>query len=469
MLGTSCVVVILLVVCPFFSKANDQTEDFYKRLVGIVNSSPSPKGTPFPDFIPSPKCLNDRIGIVGAGPAGIHMAYLLKKKGFNNVVVLEGSERIGGKSLSVKYRDVVHEMGTCYSQPDYKDNIVALAKEFVLWDPVDIPSGNIWLDENNNPILYKTYVIKEIMTMLHITDQAMATKALFSAILRYAKLHRKLFGKYEGEIMWKPAPATMNILRCTFYEFLQKYNLTALKPIFIASHTIQGYGHLDEISALYGLMWNTPNFLKGLTEKFLGIRGHGLNMIRGGFQNLWEVVKRWQNIRVIFNVKIRTVKRKKTFVYVQDQRGVWRQYDFLIWTPSLFSNSRVVDACRKEARIFSKLRPVWFTTTLFDSTYGKRGDSPIDYWISNIENKVDHAVWAQRDSYGTLEDLIGSEYQNGSLPGGPDGKFIRTGVLYQYGKTKPTIDELTQKAFRQLNDTGASNIRFLQGGWHIWW
>ena len=50
--------------------------------------------------IPGPKSYNSRIGIVGAGSAGIHMALLLKQKGFKNIEVLESSGRTGGKSYT---------------------------------------------------------------------------------------------------------------------------------------------------------------------------------------------------------------------------------------------------------------------------------------------------------------------------------------------------------------------------------
>ena len=43
-----------------------------------------------------------------------------------------------------------------------------------------------------------------------------------------------------------------------------------LFPIFEASTTVQGYGHLDEISAFYGLMWNTPNFMMGFIWRLHG-------------------------------------------------------------------------------------------------------------------------------------------------------------------------------------------------------
>ena len=44
----------------------------------------------------------------------------------------------------------------------------------------------------------------------------------------------------------------------------------ALIPIFEASTTVPGVGHIDEISALYGLMWNTPNFMMGIIGRLSG-------------------------------------------------------------------------------------------------------------------------------------------------------------------------------------------------------
>lgn len=436
-------------------------EKAYQQMVDIVDSFHEPKGIPFADHIPSPKCFNDRIAIVGAGPAGIHMAYLLKKKGFNSIVVLEKTNRVGGKSNTVKYRNVLHEMGTCYLQPDYEDNVIALAREFGLWKPVDIPPANVWLNHLQSPITYSSYVIREVMKISGAQDQRQVLAKLLSAMIRYSLIHRQLFGKYSGELMRKPAPSTMDTLRCTFYEFLVKHNLTVLKPIFIASHTVQGYGHLDEISALYGLMWNTPNYLKGLAGRLIG-KDHGLNMIRGGFQGLWETVKIWEDIKVWFNVNIEQLYRRNNNILIKDSLRGWLKFNFLIWTPSLYSNLHLIDPSTKEKEIFSKLNPVWFTTTLFDSTYGVRGSSPIDYWISNVEEKREHSVWAQRDSYGTLNGLQGPAYENGSLPGGPDGRFTRTGVAYQYGKRKPTSCAIKRNFYKHFRRTKASNICVLK-------
>ena len=45
-----------------------------------------------------------RIGIVGAGPAGLHMAFELKRLGFSDVQIIEKTNRYGGKSDGLQYR-----------------------------------------------------------------------------------------------------------------------------------------------------------------------------------------------------------------------------------------------------------------------------------------------------------------------------------------------------------------------------
>ena len=50
----------------------------------------SPKGQPFKK-IKGPESFHTKIAIVGGGPAGVHMAYELKQRGYTNVTILESS------------------------------------------------------------------------------------------------------------------------------------------------------------------------------------------------------------------------------------------------------------------------------------------------------------------------------------------------------------------------------------------
>lgn len=48
--------------------------------------------------------INQRIAVVGAGPAGLHIARELQKRGFTNITILEMTDRVGGKSYT-RYLD----------------------------------------------------------------------------------------------------------------------------------------------------------------------------------------------------------------------------------------------------------------------------------------------------------------------------------------------------------------------------
>src|SRR5690349_15606211 len=72
-------------------------------------------------FCRYPKNKTDRIIILGAGPAGIHIARELKRLGYSNVKILEQNNRVGGKSKSVVVDNVPYEMGTCFLSTSYTE------------------------------------------------------------------------------------------------------------------------------------------------------------------------------------------------------------------------------------------------------------------------------------------------------------------------------------------------------------
>ncbi len=69
-----------------------------------------------------------RIGIIGAGAAGITVARALKQKGFRRVTVLERDSRVGGKCNTVVHEGRSYELGALALSPRYR-NVRALAKE----------------------------------------------------------------------------------------------------------------------------------------------------------------------------------------------------------------------------------------------------------------------------------------------------------------------------------------------------
>ena len=97
------------------------------------------------ESIKGPKSYHDKIAVVGAGPSGIHMAYLLKQKGFTNVEILEKSSRIGGKSRTLWHNGVPNEMGTAYIGSSYK-HLKDLVRKYLPNGTVEIPALSHWVE-----------------------------------------------------------------------------------------------------------------------------------------------------------------------------------------------------------------------------------------------------------------------------------------------------------------------------------
>ena len=69
--------------------------------------------------------------------------------------------------------------------------------------------------------------------------------------------------------MLRPSQNVLHRTRGTFLDFLKREDLEPMKMLFKTSTELQGYGYLDEVSALYGLLWNKPKFMYFFAMRFL--------------------------------------------------------------------------------------------------------------------------------------------------------------------------------------------------------
>ena len=94
----------------------------------------------------------DRIGVIGAGPAGVHMAYLLKQKGFSDVTIIERSNRIGGKANFLQVRGTKQQVSVALWSNDYNDTLVPLLKKFRFLDNFTslafVSEQTVWTEDN---------------------------------------------------------------------------------------------------------------------------------------------------------------------------------------------------------------------------------------------------------------------------------------------------------------------------------
>lgn len=415
----------------------------YNAQGGALSNFPKVKG---------PKSKHDRIAIIGAGPSGIHMAYKLKEAGYRNVTIFEKTNYIGGKSDTRYHRRVPHEMGTVYAQPDYTE-IYRLVKEFDAGNILPMPSPTVWVNKDQPTPISNLENNLQILATLRpdITDMQSAVLYIQQALGKYAAIHAQMFGSYEGELMPRPSNEILSQLNMTFLEFLRVHDIEVLKGLITSAMTAQGYGHIDEVSALYGLMWVTPRFLTAVATPPSPEVKSVVKILSKGFQFLWAEIARQTNLDIRLSNPVRKIihlPHSNKFLVKYWKCGRWYRelFDFVIVTPTMKYMSNIITFPPKAKEMFDKAFNYYYTTSLVDTDYGaKRGLTPQDYFTYNINSKEESAVWVHRDSYAALNYITDSNYTKGLFPDGPDGQFIQSSVYYQFSKQRPDWATLTRK------------------------
>ena len=181
--------------------------------------------------------------------------------------MFEKSIRVVGKCYDINYRWTPQAQGTIYLEANYfnEDNIVPVLREYGLDDLVPIPAPHIWATNSasdpGSKLTSAQFTLGSLSKMTNSTSPEVNLGFFLQTVIRYVKLHKEMFGLYEGDLMQRPTPEVMHRVRGTILDFLQRENLVGMIPILQTTHTLDGYGHLDEIGALYGLIWNNPRLV----------------------------------------------------------------------------------------------------------------------------------------------------------------------------------------------------------------
>ena len=78
-------------------------------------------------------------------------------------------------------------------------------------------------------------------------------------------------------------PAVMFRTRGIFLDFLRREKVVAPIEVFDLLHTKWGYSYLDKVSAVYRLMWNTPEAVL-----LVVLESNSVRMPDRGFHDLWQ-------------------------------------------------------------------------------------------------------------------------------------------------------------------------------------
>ena len=190
-------------------------------------------------------------------------------------------------------------------------------------------------------------------------------------------------------------------------------------------------------------------------------------MLKHGFQNLWEVIAKKNNLNITYNTTITKIKRESA----GDQQDVWinkinhhgdehwQRYDFLIWSPEIGTSLHLFEnRWGKEEDLLSRATVTYFTTSLFNSLNQSRGLSPIDYWIRHTKSKDENIVWAQRDTYAIMRHHYGLLYRGNMYKTGDDRKSMMTSISYQMGSKELSVKKLNKHLKNHFEKIGGTNI-----------
>ena len=366
-----------------------------------------------------------RIGIIGAGPAGIDMARRLDRAGFKNIKILEKNDRIGGKSFTLQVdvgsATVPHDMGTCYMHPKY-ENIRELLSEYYrdsngqassLRDTECRNDKFYFVEEpypqnTEDPFLVsdrRTWQLAAVAKIAYPSLSSFAGSFFYnlqllpgltvgSNIRKYSSMHRERFGKdftrYSFPVPESIPPQYRQELQLNAIEWLQLHKLDSLAPLLKFAMSAQGYGLLRTMSAYHMLVWVSADMLEGILDAvrsenpfmkwFYGIDDDvhpAKATLVHGFQDLWERIAQshgFLNGALELNTSVNKIIRADDKVLVSaestgDGEKINKHYEFdIIFIAAPIKpliQYNVLDANDKEFGLFDSQHPFILTTTLF--------------------------------------------------------------------------------------------------------
>jgi uncharacterized protein (TIGR03792 family) len=279
----------------------------------------------------------EKMCIIGGGSSGVHMGWLLKRRGFENTVLYEQNDRLGG-FVWTRPKDaqtnVTRELGAEFLSPDYVE-----VREFLKrYNQTDVPlsvkhmmhfhntsnlptptstKGTASLNVGNNsssnfrsrdiPELPSIYYNNWLKNYTGSNDPNINGKLVSDALNKYYAISAKIFGKYKGR--FPPRPKTKEqllMLNGTAIDFLKRNDIELLYPLMYQFFVLQGMGLLKEMSAYYMLKWCNPVSMQG---GGFGNKEYPLAMLKDGYGGIINNMAKEVNLNVKYGHKVKNILR----------------------------------------------------------------------------------------------------------------------------------------------------------------
>lgn len=337
---------------------------------------------------------NERICIVGGGPAGTSMAMYLEKAGYNNYVIYERSNRVGGKAFSPlmkvknkkgKWEDRTIEMGAVMGCDTYF--AVREAEKFGgATHRNGPPMGRRFMNTDGTPLKSsKLELLKKVIKMRKLS-RLLDTKYKGYDVNGHRGVSE---GRYEGPC---PSPKmklkhiegkneNLKDLALPFSEFLKLNHCEDAEMVWKGPFTSFGYGYFDEIPAAYVL-----KYLDAFTVKQFLSTGK-LWTWKDGTQSIWQGVNDHLKHPVVLNSEITGIERSDDKVTVTINGTKKETFDKLIICTPLELFLGYGDPTEQEKELFSKIVHKEYFTMAVRTEEEKSPDISY-YYFSNMTNET---------------------------------------------------------------------------------
>lgn len=317
--------------------------------------------------------LNDRVCIIGGGPAGISAAMYLQKKGYENYEIYEKLNKVGGKSYSPKIEvngeERSYETGAIMGAITY--HAVHEVEEFGGTTHADGPNmRRMYRDSSGKEIFpfdpKKDFSVKKTLDLLKLKSQMKKLVEIMNTKYKGYDCygHRGVAqGKYSG--LDKSVDNALNHiegvnpnlkdLALPFDKFCKLNGVEEVMKIWIGPYTSFGYGYFDEIPAAYVM-----KYLDTTTAiEFINMR---LWTWKEGTQSIYVNANKKLLHPAHLNTEVVKVERPaegeegKIRVTIRDAEGERvEEFDKLIVTTPLDYFAKYADAREDEKELFSKI------------------------------------------------------------------------------------------------------------------
>lgn len=247
--------------------------------------------------------IEDDVAIIGAGMSGLHMALSLKDRGFKNVTIYEGANRVGGKCYSKIFDGCAIDFGAGIIPGE--SSVVALCDRF---NVELMPTG-----------LYGNYVSSGTVRK---TGLKLTMELKFLDIIQMGKL-RKLIEKFNvPDPLFDVNDKRWQELSLPFSLVLRREGLNLASIFCNRILYTYGYGSADEIPAYYGF-----EFFRLWLDAFIGQK---LYVARRGYQALPFAMSEKGGLNIKLMKKVSAIQHRGNKVSCLFSDGSSVEADFLI-------------------------------------------------------------------------------------------------------------------------------------------